>query len=190
MTAPCIAIRDAIIERINTDYSDYKKVLKTPVPQLQPDQLPILSVFVMNGTDTPDGDSNAGEPRFLSDDTIGISVVRGFDDPDVLDGTIADEIEAIKDTLFCDQTFVTFGATALFESIERVARRWSFPQNGETYFVECRLEITFRGRVSYPPRVIDDLEGIDVTYRPTAQTASPSADRRTTIERKFTLETE
>lgn len=188
---PVIALRDAILARIGGPTSGYKTVRKTLVPQLQPAGLPALTVVVMDGDATPDGDGNAGEPRFVEDDTIGISVARATNDPAVADGEIAAEVEAIKDRLFTDPTFVNFGAAALFESIPRIRRRWLFPTAGEAYFVELRLEITFRGRTSYPPVVPDDYTTLGVTYAPADQVADAGvpAEERSTIWRSWTVDT-
>ncbi|RAI34767.1 hypothetical protein [Rhodoplanes roseus] len=189
--SPVIALRDAIVSRIAVPADRYKTVRRTLVPQLQPDQLPALTVIVADGESSPDGDGNAGEPRFVEDDTIGIAVTRAVDDTAVAEGAIAAEIEAIKDRLFTDPTFVNFGPGSLFESIVKVKRRWLFPPAGETYFVELRLEITFRGRTSYPPVVRDDYRELAVTYAPSDQVADPGKplEERSSIERAWVVNT-
>lgn len=190
-TPPVIALRDAIAARLHIPAAGYKTLRKTIVPQLQPDQLPALTVIVADGSATPDGDGNAGEPRFVEDDTIGISVTRAVEDPAVADGEIAAEVERIKDRLFTDPSFVNFGPDSLFESIVSIKRRWLFPPAGETYWVELRLEITFRGRTFYPPAVPDDYRELGVTYAPADQVANADlpAEERTTIERSWTVDT-
>jgi hypothetical protein len=154
-------IRDAIYSRLSTiaGYTTYRKV---PVPQLQPEQLPALSIFVLNGRAVPDGDGNVGEPRLIWDDTIGISVCRGFEDPAMMEGTIDAEVDNILNLLLTDATFSTFGAGALWEALNSASRRWVFPQDGEAYFAELRLELTFRSRADYPPVVTANLTNVNI----------------------------
>lgn len=51
----------------------------------------------------------------------------------------------------------------LFEGVTQITRRNYWPANGETYFAEVRLEMTFQVRVSYPPVVEDDYLGMRLT---------------------------
>lgn len=213
MTTLAYLIREAIIQRITI--TDYKIVRRTPVPQLQPDKLPALSIYIMQTAGTSDGDDNAAEPRIVSQDTIGISVARGFEDTVTMEGRLDLEVASIQDKLLSDPSFVRFRASylkspdeiiltgtplysenqrtvgavftgsvlmgvaaedalegttrikvdPLFEAVESIRRRWVFPQQGETFFAELRLEMVFRTRVQYPPRVVDTLEHIRVTSK-------------------------
>jgi hypothetical protein len=207
-----VLIRDAIFDRLET-FRPYAKTRKTPVPQLQPDQLPALSVFVLSGRAVCDGEGNLGAPRLNWSDTIGISVARGFNDTVLLEGQLDDEADAIIERLLTDPQFVrnpgalakdpsevwvagqtiywnettrvasnrqlgptvgrALAATVnpsntgnvgwLFESVDQVTRRTVFPQDGETYFAELRIELTFlTTRREYPPIITDDLETIHV----------------------------
>lgn len=172
MTKP-YEIRDAIIARLGDITGKYKKVRKTPVPPLQPDQVPALLVFVMDCVGSPDGDGNAGPIAFLQSDTIAISVVRGFDDPEVLEGALDAEVDDIKTRLLTDPYFTQAGPSALWESIATINRRWYFPKSGETYFAELRLEITFRSREVFEPAIVDDFHGVSMTARPLANPNAP-----------------
>lgn len=51
----------------------------------------------------------------------------------------------------------------LFEGVTQITRRNYWPSNGETYFAEVRLEMTFQVRVSYPPLIEDDYLGMRLT---------------------------
>lgn len=168
MTTLATQIRDAVYDRLSI-LDGYTSFRKAPVPQLQPDALPALSVFISGETLTPDGDDNAGEPHFEASVTIAVSVVRGFDDPSVLSGDIDADVDAIEEGLLCDPTFVTFGPDALLEGVSGIKRRRLYPQSGkdgETYFAELRLEITFRTRVSFEPDIDAAFEGVTITARP------------------------
>ncbi|MGD9766855.1 MAG: hypothetical protein AB7U62_04355 [Pseudolabrys sp.] len=182
MSTEATRIRDAIIARVQT-LAGYTSFRKTPVAQLQPEQLPAMSVFILSEQMQPDGDANAGEPNFSSTVTIGISVIRGFEDPATLEGQVDADVDAIETLLLCDPTFVHFGPDPLFEAVTSINRRRLYPQAGETYLAELRLEIAFLARVSYPPRVTDILETVHVTTKP-ALSGNP-----TPLSGEITLET-
>lgn len=209
------AIRDAIFARLTAGEHPYQTTAKVPLPQRQTDRLPALAVMVSHGTATADGDDNAGAPSFIDSDTIAISIARGFDDPQTLEGHLDRALDAILQGLLTDPTFVRFvgscakasgngqawtagqllyldsatgratasadgnvpfgyaerdvsaGATAanvrpLFEAVTAIDRKWVFPRDGETYFAELQLLITFRSRSDYPPVVTDDFETMHI----------------------------
>jgi len=181
MTTDATAIRDAIVDRLKTLPGYKKPPRKVPLPQQQPNDLPQLSVFIMGERLTPDGDAGAGEPSFVSEVTIGISDMRGFATPMVLDGQNDAAVDLIETRLLTDPTFVRGADLSkaednparwpLFEAVTGITRRRVYPQDGETYFAELRLEMTFRTRVDFPPIVPDELHSIAVTLKPPGEPA-------------------
>lgn len=176
MSTAAIKLRDAICQRL-VGLSGYKTLTKVYVPQLQPDQLPAISCHIVQSTSQADGDGNAGALEFVTSVVIAISITRGFEDPIFLDGRVDSDLYNIADSLFTDPSFVKFGDTdsdgdgdddddPLFESVEQITSRRLFPQTGETYFAEARLEITFKVREGYEPVIPDDYLGMDITARP------------------------
>lgn len=163
-----IDLRNAIFTRLTADAFAFKYATarKTPLPTLQAAQLPALSVFILGGDGGPDGDPNVGEIRLINDETIAISVMRGLEDPAVLEGNMDAELESIKNWLFCDPTFVFFGDGFFFESLIRTRRRWRFPQHGDEYRIELQYEMTFRKRERFEPNVTGDYERTTLTTRP------------------------
>jgi hypothetical protein len=163
MSTQAIIIRDAIVDRLEvaTALTPYGKIRKTPLPQAQPDDLPILSVFVMNEQASRDGE---GYPQFDRRTTIGISVVRGFKDPVTLDGAMDAEIAFIETLLLTDASFVA--TEGYFDAVEQVNCRRLFPQGGETYFSELRLEMTFKTRDEFKPLANDDFKKMVVETKP------------------------
>ena len=173
MTTDATALREAIIGRLAT-LPGYKKLpRRVPLPQQQPSDLPQLSVFIMGERLTPDGDAGAGEPSFISDVTIGISDMRGFATPAVLDGQNDAAVDAIESRLLTDPTFTRKGDRSrseddplrypLFEAVTGIVRKRVYPQDGEAYFAELRLEMTFRTWVTFPPVVCDAFESVAIT---------------------------
>jgi hypothetical protein len=165
VSSQSIIIRDQIVSRLQaaTALAPYGKIRKTPLPQAQPSDLPILSVFVMNEQSSRDGE---GYPQFERNITIGISVVRGFEDPVTLDGEIDGDIALIENTLLTDPTFVGKTPQGYFESVEGMTCRRLFPQVAETYVCELRLEMTFKTRVDFDPIVVDDFKKMVVDTKP------------------------
>lgn len=53
----------------------------------------------------------------------------------------------------------------LFEAITQITRRPMFPQSGDQYYAEMRLEMTFQTRVDYPPVILDDYLRMRMTTR-------------------------
>ena len=176
MSTDALRIRDAITDRLKVQpWLTLNTVQNQPLPQLQPDELPGLLVVIMGESLTPDGDANAGPPRFEAQITIGISIVEGFESPEQLDGDIDEKITLIETALLTDPTFVRGldpskprghpDREPFFEAIERIQRRRLFPQDGETYFTEARLEIVFVKRVQYDPAVLDRYAKTVLTAR-------------------------
>lgn len=157
-----IALRNAIYARL-APLHPYVTLRKVAMPQVQSGSLPALSVFVASGDAVSDGEGNVGNIRLAWTDTIGISVIRGFEDPLVLEGVIDAECEEFLETLLGDPDFTNVGRNRLFDSIVSVKKRWLFPQDGETYFAELRLEIAFLNYAGYSPRLNTPLTRVDVT---------------------------
>lgn len=155
-----IDLRNAIFDRLTAPGGTfaYRLARKTPLPTLPSDALPALSVFILDGDASPDGDGNTGDLRFVVDETIAISVVRALADTNVLEGNIDAELEAMKERLFTDPTFVRHFNEYIFESIPRIRRRWFFPKEGDEYRIELRYELTFRKRERFTPVIVDDFD--------------------------------
>ena len=169
MSSDATLIREAIISRLSTLPGYVGSIRRQPVPQIQPADLPQLSVVIKSERLSPDGDANAGDLRFIGDITITISDVRGFAKQPELDAAQDDALDAIETTLFNDGTFTKMGPEALFEAVTSISRTRNFPQQGEAYFAELRLEVTFEKRVEFPAIVTDALRHVVVTAPPNNQ---------------------
>lgn len=170
MTSIATYIRDQALSRIQkANLAQWKSVRKTPFPTLQPDQVTGLGVFILRETMNADGDANVSAPRYISDVVIGISVIDNASSPAVLEGSVDTLIANILDTLLTDPTFVSLkDATGNFltDSVPLIVRQYSFPTNGETYYLECRLQMTIRYFVNFPPNTPIALTDVMVTPSP------------------------
>lgn len=216
MSTAALAIRNAAYQRLD-GWPGFNSFALTPMGTAQPDRLPSLAVYLSGETMRPDGDANAAEPKFLSDVTIGIAVMRKAGDQAVLEGQLDADVDELEAALLSDTTFVHFGgqfkaptgetwstgqaiywnpllkrATAdpngnmllgmvegvvnesagvwrigeLFEAITGISRRHYWPNNGDTFFAEVRLELTFQVRVSFDPFVPDDYRKTVIVTQP------------------------
>jgi hypothetical protein len=174
--ATLIDLRNAIFDRVTVvpGYS-YTTKRKTPLPTLADNQLPSISVCILGGEGSPDGDANTGNVRLINNDVIALSIVRGMSDPAILEGNIDAELEVLKTALFTDPTFVRFGDGFFFEALMATRRRWLFPQNGDEYFIELRYEMTFRTRESFEVVIPDAYEKTTLTTRPAGTGANTPA---------------
>ncbi|MGY3278129.1 hypothetical protein [Bradyrhizobium sp. S3.7.6] len=167
-TTPAVYIRDQIVSRIQALY-EWKSVRKVPTITTQSDQFPRLGVYLIRENESQDGDANVGVPRYIDDAVIGISIMHTLTDPAVLDGAVDDMIDNIKNTLMQDYTFVSLkdaNGDFMLDSIPNISRSYSFPNNGESYVIEGRLQMTFRFNVKYDPIFPNLLRKVMVDVRP------------------------
>jgi len=170
-------IRDAAVTRIvAANIKPWKAVRKSPIPTLQTDQLPALGIYMMRENMSPDGDSNCGPPRFIADAVISFAVIDLASKPDVLDGSVDTAIDLIETTLLCDGSFIDLrdlNGQPIIDSITNISRSYQFPQIGETYYLECRLQITFRYFCFFEPVAPNLLTTVSVKASPNAGDGTP-----------------
>lgn len=169
-------IRNQAYARLTTGAisSNWVSTHKSPIPTRQGDQLPALGVYLMGEVLTPDGDANVSVPRFVSDVVLGISVLHLAENPEALDGKLDTLVDLIEDTLLQDISFVSLkgeDGKDVIESFPQIQRRYSYPQNGESYYAEVRLQITVRFRCYFEPKATTPLTEVDVHVSPFDNTA-------------------
>jgi hypothetical protein len=162
-----VAVRDSVAALLRPlSPSVYKTFRLVGQPAVQPGDLPVLSIFILREEAGSRGDYNTVIPvAFTNDATIGISVARGFDDPDYLRGAVEDDIQFIKNTLLTNAQFTRRWPGALFEGVPSFRTQWIYADQGEAFFAEMRLELMFRLPEVYVPTTEDRLEEIKVTTR-------------------------
>lgn len=166
-------IRDQTYQRLTTGpiNNNWKTSRKVPVPTLQQDQLPSLAVYIMREQIDANGDANVvGVTNYMNQLTLGISVFESADKAELLDGAMDPLVDLIENTLLQDITYVnlrwTDGTTQIIEAFPTITRLYSFPNNGEFYLMECRLQITVEFRSQYLPITPTALTDVDVTVEP------------------------
>ena len=182
MPSEATQIREAIIERLTDQawlpVNGFRRQVR---PQLQEEELPALLVVIADELESPEDEANQGQPRFMNEVTIGISYCVGFMPPEELDEQLDRATNGIRKRLLQDPTFVRGidpskelddpDRYPLFEAVTKVRRGRLFSQEGASYFVEGRIEMTFVFSTSYDPDIDDVLEHVTFTAR--AAGASP-----------------
>lgn len=175
MTSLANQIRDAIYDRV-VKANAWKSTRKAPQPTLTPEACPGVGVFLLRETKNPDGDANTGPPKFVANAVISIAVVDVSSKPTVMEGSIDTLIDQIEDLLLTDYTLLgitdTVSGLPIIEAVTQITRIYQFPQTGETYFMECRLQITFEYRCVFPPKTPVALETISIAAEPFENTAT------------------
>lgn len=170
MSTLSVQIRDAAFQRITNAIATFKETRKIPFPTLQPDHVPALGVFLLREQYSPDGDAGVGPPRYVAEATIAAAVVDLSSKSSVLDGSIDTSVDLILDTLLCDPTFLdlrdSVTGNPIIESIPQITRTTRFPKEGETYYCEVSLQMTFRFRCFFEPLAPNTLTTVAVTAEP------------------------
>lgn len=168
-------IRDGILERLpKLEFFRKFKFARSQSYQVLPADLPFAAVYIMPTSSTADGDPNAGEPRFKSENVVGISVMLRNIEANELEDALDAAYDVIMIGLLTDATFFGFQTGYYIEGISKVHRQNVFGVLGstnETPVGELRLDMTFVTRYDYPPDIRDELELIHL------ETVYPSLER-------------
>lgn len=160
MNTQATEIRDAIYALL-LPLPGFKTVRKVAQRQIQPEETPCLTVYRADEVLMADEDASAGPPHFVHEATYNISVIRGFDDPVVLDGQSDADMDLIQETLLRSATLI-----GMFEGISSIRRSHAWPQQGDAYYIELRMEMTVQYRSSWDPIIPDDFLTASVTLAP------------------------
>jgi len=138
--------------------------------QIQSQNIPYLGCYLVDETMVPDGDFNAGEPRFKHTLILGFSVIVLNNKPDDTENVLDASFWAIMNGLLTDTTLVALYDTALpdataIEGFTRANRRHVYGQStgNEMPIGELQFNLSCMFRTYWPPIVLDDLDVIHVT---------------------------
>ena len=187
MTASvALQVRDAILDRIkvmpfftNVAITPPFTYTKNRALQVQPASLPLCGVYFLQEISSPDGDANAGEPRFKTRVTYGLTVLLINNDMEAVEYTLDLAAEAIRNGLFSDPTLY-YNDDFKIEGYAFGTRKHNFGTTleNETPFAELQWELRCDlGVLDYPPLVLDDLDLIHIkTAFPLGGTEQEQAD--------------
>ena len=168
-------VRDAMLARAKTmtqfegfNFSTNK------AEQIQPEKIPFLGVYFISEDLLPDGDANAGEPRFRSMTVYGFSIIVQNNDAAAAENTLDDAWVLLTNGLFTDPSLY-LNPKAQIQSYQRGTRTHQFGSTGSDNSIpiaECRFTLTIDlGVNDFPPIVPDVLSKVRLDTRyPTAGT--------------------
>jgi hypothetical protein len=165
-------IRDGWLQRIKVlpTFQSVKRWATTTANRVQQEQLPFFGCYIMDEQLRPDGDPNAGEPRFVNELKLGFSIIIQNSNDEKAEETLDTAYQMLMG-LLTYQGWHKFPMPPPWESVEiegisRGSRTFKYGNTGnnqETPIAELRFDLTFRHRTFFPPVVIDPLERIHVT---------------------------
>lgn len=132
--------------------------------QVQPNNLPLCGVYFLQESSTPEGDANAGEPRFSTSVRLGLTVIILNNDLEAAEYTLDLAAEAIRGGLFSDPTFYN-NVNYQIEGFTFGIRKHNFGSQleNESPLAELQWELVCDlGWITYPPIVLDDLDTIRI----------------------------
>ena len=159
-------VRDGILARVKTfPYFSTFTFSSNKALQIQPQSLPFCGVYFIQELGVPDGDADAGEPRFRTTVRIGFSVIVVNNDPDEAEYALDTAMQVLAGSLFSDSTLYNNSIFKIqgFSSGTRTHVFGNAGLDNETPIAELRWELVCDlGTITYPPVVMDDLEVIHV----------------------------
>jgi hypothetical protein len=160
MSTYAIQIADAAFAILSAQPNEFKTYRRSPMKQVAPEDLPILAVFILRESRVPDGDANAGEPRFQHRLHLGFSGAIAADDQGQQFIHLEQIMADIDDKLLTNVSFVS-----LVEGFESMDRKSQYAIMGETTLAEIQIEMVVSFRTFWPPAVTDDFKTLHLETR-------------------------
>lgn len=156
----------------------FKTYRQTPMLQVQPADLPVLAVHLLRERRVPDGQPNAGEPKFIHEITLGFSgAVHVETDKQDQIHDLEEWMATLDDILLSDPNFVN-----LTEGITAMDRVGQYAKVGEITLFEIRVEMSIQSRSYFPPRVPDWFNTLHVESRYPTATADPAEIQQVIVQ--------
>jgi len=175
-----LILRDNILTVLKTNpfFVNFKLFQTTKQFQLMRDNLPFLGVYLVGESAGPDGDWDAGPPKFTVDARIGFSVWLINQDPVETELQLDGAFRAIMNALLCYPT-VYNDKVAPVEGFSRYTRTHHYGSpglNNELPAAEMRLELTCKFREYYEFVATDDFKLLHF------ETAYPTPEEGTKVQ--------
>jgi hypothetical protein len=162
-TYPMI-VRDAMLSRIKTmPFFSTFKFSTNKAEQIQPEKIPFFGIYFINEDLMPEGDANAGEPRFHSSVLYGFSIIVQNNDGAAAEDILDKAWFLLADMMFRDPSLY-LNKDAMIQSYTRGNRTHQFGATGADNSIpiaECRFTLTCDlGVIDFPPYVDDVLSKV------------------------------
>ena len=162
-------VRDAILDRVKSmPFFSTFKFGTNKSEQIQPEKVPFCGVYFINEDLTPDGDPNAGEPRFCSSALYGFSIIVQNNDATAAESKLDEAWMLLTDRLFSDPSLY-LNPAAQIQAYVRGNRTHQFGSVGADNSIpiaECRFTLTCDlGTIDFPPFIPDVLAKVHFETR-------------------------
>jgi hypothetical protein len=185
-----IIIRDGILARAKLlkPFQSVAKWASTKAFAIRPESIPYVGVYFIGEDLTPDGDPNAGAPKFVHTLQLGFQVIVLSNDPEVAENNLDAAHWAFMSLLY-DPKWHVFPMPPPFDPVEieavtRGHRSHAFGNvglNNDVPTCELRMTLSFVYRSLWPPNIPDWLQKIrETAYYPWPY--DPAAHEHTEIE--------
>jgi hypothetical protein len=162
-----LIVRDAMLSRVKAmpNFAGFK-FGTNKAEQIQPEKIPFCGIYFINDDFLPDGDINAGEPRFRIQALYGFSIIIQNNDAAAAENTLDDAWVLLTNGLFTDPSLY-LNPAAQIQGYARGNRTHQFGNAGADNSIpiaECRFTLTIDLGVSdFPPLVPDVLKLVHLT---------------------------
>jgi hypothetical protein len=178
MSSYAFIVRDAMIARIKSMPNFAGFTFGTNKAEtVQPEQIPRVGIYFINQDMLPDGDINAGEPRFHHIVLYGFSIVIQNNDAAAAEYTLDTAWLLLCNRLFTDPTLY-LNRDAQIQGFARANRTHQFGAVGANNAIpiaECRFTLTIDlGVENFPPLVPDVLMKVRLDTRYPTADADPA----------------
>lgn len=162
-------VRDAMLARARVmPFFTNFKFGTNKAEQVQPEKIPFLGIYYINDDFLPDGDINAGEPRFRVQALYGFSIIIQNNDAAAAENTLDDAWVLLTNTLFTDPSLY-LNPAAQIQGYARGNRSHQFGSVGADNSIpiaESRFTLTIDlGVTDFPPLVPDELRLVHLETR-------------------------
>jgi hypothetical protein len=171
-SAPWI-FRECFIAVLQPLFPEFTILRNKRVP-VQPEQLPVLGVYIVSERMTPDGEFNAGNVRFIHNWIIGFSIIIASNSSPDAEQAIDFSYWRLMNGLWCNASLMNLLGSdnpdnLVIEGLTAGNRRHVWGAVGarnETPTVEAQFEVTGTHRWGYDPIIPDRLDLIVETAIP------------------------
>jgi hypothetical protein len=185
-----VIIRDGWLAKMK-QVKTFQSVVKwasTKAKNIQPQSIPYAGVYIIEETLSPDGDPDAGCPKFIHALRMGFQIIVISNDPEAAEHNLDVAHWAIMNML-TDEHWHVFAMPAPFDPVRieactRGSRVHAFGNaglNNDVPIAELRMDLSFTYRTLWPPVIPDSLQKIrETVYYPWPY--DPEAHESTQIE--------
>ena len=159
-------LRNGTVERLIAAGIAGGRVASSRYASIEADGSSQARVYLRKGQYRADGDPRAGEPSFVRERVLVISLVRAAGITEELDDDLDADIEDVLEALLTDPSYLSEIEGIGSAEIEYVSKT-----EGEFRTIEAVIEIEVLDRIQFEPAIADSFESL--SFREAGEDAEP-----------------